>query len=187
MANIKYYVQLSASLLLLGAISFATQAQAEDEDVTVRFSGTIASTCSFGPPTDGVLAKSGTLAAIEGSAGVDGLSTGNAGQVSVECSNGGQLIVATVEDFQQPGAFQPKIVQAIVQRGNNTASSDFTSMNTGGPFGSRVWRDRSSTAPLQLPTGLSELNVAMIAGDDVDGTLPSGDYDYRVTLTVTPN
>jgi hypothetical protein len=183
MLNIKYCTKLSASLLLLSSIVFAAQAQAQSIDVP--FNGTITNTCTFGVVTDGQLAQAGSLAAIEGSTGVDTLGTGNAAQVSVDCPNGANLTVAAPVAVSVPPTFNPSVIQSIVQRGSNTASTDFTSANVNGPFDSNVWD--KSTAPLVLPAGNSDLNVAMIAGENAVGTIPSGFYSYTVTLTVAPN
>lgn len=182
MLNFKSLLKVSAGLILVSTIGVSTKAQAQSADVP--FGGTIPSNCVFGTPTPGILVKTGTFAAIEGSTGVSGVNFGTAGKVSVNCSTGATLTVAAPTAVVVPATFVPAKTQSVVQRGTNTALTDFASANTGGPF----WP--ASAFPAQgitLPAGNSDLNVAMVAGDVVSGSIPSGSYSYYVRVTVAPN
>lgn len=183
MLNSKSLLKVSAGLILVSTIGFSAKAQAQSVDVP--FNGVAPSSCAFTVPTAGTLAKAGTLAIMEGSIGVTGLGAGNAGKVSVNCNSGGNLTVAVPAVVTVPASFAPVVVQSIVQRGTNTGATDFTSANTGGPYDTGAWT--KSTAPLTLPVGNSDLNVAMIAGARSDGNVPSGSYSYNVVLTVVSN
>ena len=181
MLNSKSLIKISAGLILVSTIGFSSKAQAQT--ATVPFGATVTNTCAFINPAPGVLAKSGTSAAMEGSGGLSGFTFGNAGRISVDCNGGGSLTVALPAVAAVPGTFAPAVLQSTVQRG---ISTDFTSINSGGPFAPGAWTGKSA-APLAIPVGVSDLKVAMVAGTFADGFVPSGNYSYNVTLTVTPN
>jgi hypothetical protein len=181
MLNAKSLLKLSAGLLVLGSIGIASKAQAQTADVP--FNGTIPNVCSFGTPVSGTLSQSGTFAAIEGSTGITGLSSGTAGSVSVTCSsNAGTLSIAAPVTVAAPATFAPATVQSIVQLG---ATANMTSAKTGPSFNNTVWN--GATTPIALPAGISDLKVGMVAGVNTAGTLPGGTYSYTVKLTVAAN
>jgi hypothetical protein len=169
--------------MLLGSIAFAAKAQAAPVTTDVPFNGAITGTCTFGTPTAGVLAQTGTFQAVEGSGGMSGgFATGTAGSVTVNCSGGGSLTTAVPAQVSVPAGFTPAVQQSVVELvGSNT----FTSANSGGSFDTGTWA--KPTTPITLPTGTSNLNVAMVAGTRTNGNPLSGNYSYKVTLTATPN
>ncbi len=181
MLSLKSCLTYSASLLLLSAVA-GPKVQAQSVDVP--FNGTAPTACTFGAITNGVLAKYGTQSAIAGAAGVTGLASGTAGRVSVTCTAPGSLTVASPTTVSEPATFSPAVRQSIVQRGTNLNPADFTSANVGGNFDPTI---PVPTAAMALPVGNSVLNVAMIAGTNVAGTIPSGSYSYTVRLTIAPN
>ena len=77
MLNSKSLIKISAGLILVSTIGFSGKAHAQS--VAVPFSGNVTNTCLFTTPTAGVLAKSGTSAAMEGSGGLTGFNVGTAG------------------------------------------------------------------------------------------------------------
>ena len=183
MLNSKSLLKVSAGLILVSTIGFSAKAQAQSVDVP--FNGDALNSCAFTVPTAGTLAKTDAFASMEGSTGVTGFGIGTAGKVSVNCSSGGNLTVAVPANIAMPVGFAPAVVQSVVQRGINTAATDFTSANAGGSYDQGAWT--KATTPLVLPTGNSDLNVAMIAGVRSTGSVPSGNYKYNVMLTVVSN
>lgn len=186
MLNSKSLIKISAGLILVSTIGFSGKAHAQT--AIVNSSGTASNSCTLTASTAGILVKSGTLAAMEGSAGVSGFTVGNAGTATVNCTNGGSLTVAAPAPVGAvPMGFTPAVLQSVVQRGSGTSTNpaDFTSANTGGPFDTNAWT--KPTTPLAIPLGVSALNVAMVAGAPTAGPVPSGNYSYDVTLTVVSN
>ena len=183
MLNSKSLIKISAGLILVSTIGFSGKAHAQS--VPVPFSGNATNSCTLTASAPGTLVKSGTLAAMEGSAGVSGFNVGTAGTASVDCTNGGSLTVAVPVASAVPAGFAPAVLQSVVQRGTSTTAADFTSADTGGPFDTNAWT--KPTASLAIPVGVSALNVAMVAGTQANGPLPSGSYSYTVTLTVVSN
>jgi hypothetical protein len=172
MSNAKRYLRLTAGFFLLSAIDLTSKAQA--------------GTCSFDVPISGSLAKSTSGDSVEGSVGLTGFNVGTAGKVTITCSNGGLLTVSAPNPISTPPSFTESRAQALVQRGNNTTPTDFTTTLRGAvtPYPA-PWN--KSTAPLGIPAGASTLNVGMIAGTTPGGTINSGFYNYGVQLSVTPN
>ena len=184
MLNSKSLIKISAGLILVSTIGFSGKAHAQ---TTVPLSGAVSNTCTFGTPTAGTLVQSTTSAAMEGSSGVNGLNVGTAGKVTVTCNGGGSVTVAVpVFNGTVPTGFAQTVVQSMVQRGTTTAATDFTSIANGGTFFPGAWTGKA-TAPLAIPVGTSDLNVAMVAGKLDAGPLRSGNYAYNVTLTVVAN
>ena len=183
MLNSKSLIKVSAGLILVSTIGFSGKAQAQS--VAVPFGGSASSTCEFTASTAGILVRSATSAAMEGSSGVSGLSAGNAGTATVNCTNGGSLTVAVPVPISVPVGYVPAVLQSIVQRGTNIGSADFTSANTGGPFDTNAWN--KPTAALAIPVGVSALNIAMVAGTQANGPVPSGNYKYDVVLSIVSN
>ena len=183
MLNSKSLIKISAGLILVSTIGFSGKAHAQT--ATVNSSGTASNSCTLTASTAGILVKSGTLAAMEGSTGVSGLNVGNAGTASVNCTNGGSLTVAAPVAVSVPAGFTQTVLQSVVQIGGNTTPDDFTSANTGGPFKTGTWAKK--TTALAIPAGPLALNVAMVAGAPTAGAVPSCIFSYDVTLTVVSN
>ena len=186
MLNSKSLIKISAGLILVSTIGFSGKAHAQSADVTL--SGNATNSCTLTSSASGALVKSGALAAMEGSTGVSGFGVGNAGTATVNCTNGGNLTVAApVAVSAVPMGFAPAVLQSVVQRGSGTSTNpaDFTSANTGGQFDTNAWN--KPTTALSIPAGVSALNVAMVAGTPTAGPIPSGNYSYKVVLTVVTN
>lgn len=174
---------ISAPLVFL-SITLGVANKAQAQSIDVPFSGTLPSACTFGTITDGVLVKDPARASIAGSAGITGLSVGTAGKVTVTCASAATLTVGVPTPVSVPGTFAPAIRQSIVQRGTSLTPGNLTSANVGGNFDPTI---PIPTTPITLPIGASNLNVAMVAGVNAPGSIPSGSYSYTVTLTVVGN
>jgi hypothetical protein len=172
MSNAKHCLRLTAGFFLLSAIALTPKAQA--------------GTCSFDVPVSGSLAKSTSGDSVEGSTGLTGFNIGTAGKVTITCSDGGLLTISAPNPISTPPNFSESRAQALVQRGSNTAPTDFTTTLRGAvtPYPA-PWN--KSTAPMAIPIGVSTLNVAMTAGTTPGGTINSGFYSYGVQLSVIPN
>jgi hypothetical protein len=164
--------------LILSTIVLPSKVQAQSIDIL--FSGTVNNSCSFSTPTPGKLTQSTNYAAIESS----GISQGKGVQVSVNCGAGGKLTVETPSAVQVPANFNASTLQSIVKRGNGSTSEDIASASSGGTFSAI---SNSATPTMILPAGTSDLNVGMIAGQNIPGTIPNGDYRYTVKVTIAPN
>jgi hypothetical protein len=172
MSNPNRYLRLIAGVFLFSAIAFTPAAQA--------------GTCSFGVPLGGSLAKSASGDSVEGSAGLTGFNIGTAGKVTITCSNGGILTTSAPNLVSIPPNFNEARAQALVQRGNSTAPTDFTTTRRGVVTPYPAPWDKSA-APMSIPPGTSTLNIAITAGTIPGGTITSGFYSYGVQLSVIPN
>lgn len=191
---------LTAGFAILGAVAFAPNAHAQTADAdaqpqtateseTVPFSGTVGSTCTFTNTQRGILEASGTNSSgasptyVTANVGVFSQGNGTAGQTTVNCSGGGSLTVAQPNPINVPSGFNPSVTQAIVAVTTDTAP--YTS-SPGSRFDPGSWSQVQ--AALTIPTGQDvPLQVGMIAGEKFGSVIPSGMYEYEVTLTATPN
>ena len=180
MSKIKSLMLRTAGFAIVGSLAIAGQAQAQTVDV--NFAGNVASTCTFGAPTAGVLeqAFSGAdpVMAVEGVKagipfGVNG--GGTAGSVTLNCSNGGSLSAAAPVGTA-PNGFTPATLQSVVYAND---------AYTGNAIGTKIWSSVDNT-PITLPSGVQTINVGMIVGSTTPGVAPTGTYNYKVTLTATP-
>lgn len=177
---------LTAGFAILGAVAFApnVQAQTATASETVPFSGTVGSACTFTNTQPGTLEAPGdTPTFIAGNVGVFSEGNGTAGQTTVNCSGGGSLTVAQPNPINVPPGFNPAVMQAIVA--TETDVSPYLS-SPGARFDGGSWSQVTPT--LTIPTGEDlALQVAMVAGERNGPVIPSGMYEYEVTLTATPN
>ncbi len=184
---------LTAGFAILGAVAFAPNVQAQTADAqpqtataseTVPFSGTVGSACTFTNTQPGTLEAPGaTPTFIAGNVGVFSEGNGTAGQTTVNCSGGGSLTVAQPNPINVPPGFNPAVTQAIIAVTTDTAP--YTS-SPGPRFDGGSWSQVQ--ASLTIPTGQDlPLQVGMIAGERNGSVIPSGIYEYEVTLTATPN
>jgi hypothetical protein len=173
MSNVKSLIRISAGLLVLGSIGFAGQAQAQSVDMP--FDGNVPGSCTFGTVTPGVLVRSSLGAVMAAGGGVFGPTptNGTAARVTVTCTGGSALTVA-VPTGAGPAGFVPNTVQAIVQKANGP---EIASARLGPAFD-----------PI---TGATQLNVSLAvgAGAGVPNSppIPTGNYSYKVNLSITGN
>ena len=175
---------LVSGLAVLSAVAFASQAGAQPVQQDVDFNGNITATCTFTNTQNGTLAATAANNPwLEASSGTTIGSTGTGGETTVNCTSGGALSVAAPVKITGPAAFVDTIKQAVVY---DPIPGTFTS--AGGPFDSGGWA--KSTTALPIPANANRVfKVGMITGVNTPGTgaVPSGTYQYRVTLTATPN
>jgi hypothetical protein len=170
---------LGCGLAIVSLLATATPAPAQTAEVP--FSGTFGGACSFGSPTSGSLTQSGTLAAIEGTTGIPGFAFGSTGAVGLNCTSGGSLTTSVPVQVTAPSGFSPSVRQSLARL---VGSGIETSASSGVAFNS-AWN--RPIAALPIPTGTHVVNVGMIAGQDVNGNVPVGNYSYSVTLSMTVN
>jgi hypothetical protein len=190
---IKSFSKISAGLLVLGAISLASQAHAQTVDMP--FDGNIPGSCTFGTITPGVLAKSANgFAVMAGGGGVLPIApvTGTAARVTVTCS-GNSAVTIAVPTGSGPAGFAPNTVQGIVQKGTGLNVTDMASARSGPAFdgGAGPWGITNASVP--LIAGPTQLNVSLAVGTgtNLPPTPPSfvtpGNYSYTVNLSITGN
>ena len=180
---------LTAGLAILGAVAFAPNAQAQVQaqngtaSETIPFSGTVGSACTFTGTQPGTLEAPGSSTFVSGNVGVFSAGNGTAGQTTVNCTNGGSLTVARPNPITVPPGFNPAVTQAIVA----TETDKAPYLSSPGPrFDGGSWSQVIPT--LAIPNGEDvALQVAMIAGENNGPVIPSGNYEYEVVLTATPN
>ena len=171
---------LTAGFAVLGAVAFAPDASAQTTE-TVPFSGEFGSVCTFGDVQPGILAQEQSDRAwVQASSDLPGISeVGQSGQTTVNCTGEASLSVSTPVETSVPPTFSGQPTYAVVYDGTNTTAAG-TPINPG-------W-DRP-TAALTIPANTDvNLGVSMTAGEENIGPgVPSGTYEYEVTLTATPN
>jgi hypothetical protein len=184
MFSIKNALKVSG-LVLAGAIAFAPGKAHAQVTQDIPFTGGFGGTCTFGALTGGNLVRTGTLNALEGSAGLTGFGTGAAGRTTLTCTAGGTLTTAVPTVVAVPAGFTGTMRQSVVQLGTTT---NFTSASSGANFDTGAWA--KPTTPLIIPGGTAQtLNVGMVAGTPGStGVAPAtGAYSYTVRLTATSN
>ncbi|MEO1432297.1 MAG: hypothetical protein AAFV71_25170 [Cyanobacteria bacterium J06633_8] len=183
---------LTAGLAILGTVAFAPNAQAQTANPpsqngsaseTVPFSGTVGSACTFSETQPGILEAPGSSTFVSGNVGVFSGGNGTAGQTTVNCTNGGSLTVAQPNPINVPPGFNPAVTQAIVA----TETDKAPYLSSPGPrFDGGSWSQVIPTLDI-APGADLPLQVAMIAGERGGPVIPSGNYEYEVVLTATPN
>ncbi len=187
MSNVKSLLRISAGLLVLGSIGVAGQAQAQTVDMP--FDGNVPGACTFGLPTPGVLTKFSPVALM--AAGDGALpptpQNGIAARVTVNCTGGSALTVA-VPTGSGPAGYLPNTVQAVVQKANGP---EIASAKSGPVFDTIAPWNLPITNTMPLLTGPTQLNVSLAIGSG--GPLgnaplvPTGNYSYKVNLSITGN
>jgi hypothetical protein len=187
MSNVKSLIRISAGLLVLGSIGFAGQAQAQSVDMP--FDGNVPGSCTFGTVTPGVLVRSSLGAVMAAGGGVFGPTptNGTAARVTVTCTGGSALTVA-VPTGAGPAGFVPNTVQAIVQKANGP---EIASARLGPAFDPIAPWNLPNPTTMPLLTGATQLNVSLAvgAGAGVPNSppIPTGNYSYKVNLSITGN
>ncbi len=171
-----------SGLAVLSAVAFAPKAGAQTVDI--NFSGTVTGTCAFSGTTAGALGQNSPNSWVEGAGGIPGMSTAfSAATTTVNCTSGGTVSVSAPVKVAAPAAFVDTVKQALVY---DATANAYTS--AGGPFDSVLWNQ--TTAPLAIPANTNRtLRVGVVAGvrNFGVGAPPAGTYNYKVTLTATPN
>ncbi len=184
-------LKFSAGLLALSALVWASPAQSQT--VNIPMNGNVPGSCTFGAVSGGTLAKVSGPAPImmASGGGISGgiFSAGTAGRVTVTCQNSSALTISPPTG-SGPIGFAPSVVQAVVQKGTSLSSTDLAGANIGGTFEPvGPWATTNPTLPLQ--SGPTVLNVSMVAGVTPSSPpappLPTGNYTYNITLTITGN
>ncbi|MGF2037716.1 MAG: hypothetical protein RMZ43_020745 [Nostoc sp. CmiVER01] len=172
---------LVISIAVLSAVAFAPKAGAVPATQDVTFNGTVVGVCTFTGTTAGALVNQNNNAWVEASTGSTIGNIGTAAQTTVNCTSGGQLAVSAPVKVAAPANFTDTIKQAVVYDGTNFSSSTGTAFDTAG------WA--KPTTALTIPANTNRtLNVAAIIGvNNVSSGVPVGTYNYKVTLTATPN
>jgi hypothetical protein len=179
---------LTAGLAVLCTVAFAAKvsAQAAPATETLEFTGTVGSVCSF-PSSDSV----GTLEAapdnksLEASNGIPGTSNlGSPVEITVRCSSGGTVTVATPEQTNGPSWSGGSFAFAY----SSTLSPDITT-SSGIPGNvPSSFSLSENTTPLTIPSNDEvTLNVGMLAVNGEDAPLPDGNYTFNVTVTASPD
>ncbi len=173
---------LVSGLAALSAVAGSPKAQAIPVTQDVLFNGTFPSVCTFTGTTDGnLLQTAATNEWIEASNGTTIGTVGIAGTTTLNCSAGGQLTVAAPVAVTIPSGFTPTVLQSVVYNQNNNE------ITSAGPAFNATWTQ--PTTALNIPINTDQtLQVGMIAGTNANvNGVPNGTYQYRVTLTATPN
>jgi hypothetical protein len=168
-ANLMIHRFLLASAL--GLISYtALTPKTFAQSVNVPFSGTVPGSCAFNTPTPGVLAVDDVVKPtmlIGGTAPGGTIAKGNPGFVQVVCNTNANV---TINQPVQTSGFKFNIKNNFASASLTGATGDFIST--------------SGTSTLPIKQGTTSFTVRMQTESDT--LIPPGNYDYYVTLTITP-
>ncbi|MDJ1171096.1 hypothetical protein PMG71_16830 [Roseofilum sp. BLCC_M154] len=173
------HLALASALAVLSAVALSPKAQAQNS-TTVNFNGTVSSTCTFSNVQNGTLVQpSPTAEYLMAESFLN--NTGTSGSLEVNCTASSSLSISAPVKIQAPAGFNPDIVQAVLLHPILIATT-----NGNGQF--------SNSFPWNFPTSpIPSLNnspyeVSMVVGKNANTNgLPSGTYEYQVTVTATPN
>jgi hypothetical protein len=174
-------IALVSGLAVLSAVAFAPKAGAVPTNQDVNFDATITGVCTFTGTTPGTLVQDSPINSwLEASNGTLIGTIGTTGETTVKCTSGGQLSVAAPVKVSAPPSFTSSVNHAVVYDSTAGAyTSAGTALNPG-------WV--KSTTALTIPLNTDRiLKVGMLTGENLQNGLPSGYYNYTVTLTATPN
>jgi hypothetical protein len=174
----KHRLALAGALTILGAVALAPKAQAQDT-VTIPFNGTVNSSCTFSGIQTGTLTQPSATA--EYLMAHTGSNVGNSGSVTVNCPSGSALVgVSAPVKITAPNSFSPTTVQAVLTDGTNS-----TTAFTGNRFNTSLpWN--ANTGDITVNSASANLSVGMVVGREASTNgLPSGTYQYQVTVTAT--
>ena len=171
-----------SGLAVLSAVAFAPKAGAQTVDID--FSGTVTGNCAFTGTTAGAIGQQNNNPWVEGAGGLPGMdATYSAATTTVNCISGGTVSVSEPVQVAAPAGFVDTVKQALVY---DATANAYTS--AGGPFDGGGWN--KPTTPLTIPANTNrDLKVGLVIGENNlgAGAPPAGTYNYRVTLTATPN
>jgi len=173
------HLALASALAVLSAVTFAPKAHAQNS-TTVNFNGTVSSTCTFSNVQNGTLVQpSATAEYLMAESTFNNV--GTSGSVTVNCTAPSSLSISAPVKIQAPAGFNPDIVQAALF----DLVGVFTTNGNGQFSSSLPWN--APTAPIPALNNLP-YNVGMVVGKNANTNgLPSGTYEYQVTVTATPN
>ncbi|MBR8838202.1 MAG: hypothetical protein DSM106950_30415 [Stigonema ocellatum SAG 48.90 = DSM 106950] len=162
---------LTAALILVGSAVVGESAFAQSVDI--NFTGTVQGRCSFNTPTGGTLAADGGSGPVS-TYMISSLAPGGApGQVTVTCNQPANLLVSNpIQTGGPSGGMSGARVDSPA--GQTSSGSSIGSLSGG------------SSGPLFLPPGATPLAVQMGVQSGPNGPLQPGNYNYKVTLTITP-
>jgi hypothetical protein len=187
MSNVKSLIRISAGLLVLGSIGVAAQAQAQTVDMP--FDGNVPGSCTFGTVTPGVLTRFSPLAVMAAGGGIfpPTPQNGTAARVTVNCTGNSALTIA-VPTGTAPAGYVPTTVQGIVQKAN---SPEMASAKLGPAFEPIAPWGQPMTTTMPLVAGPTQLNVSLAIGAPANTAnpvpVPTGNYSYKVNLSITGN
>jgi hypothetical protein len=159
---------LTSALALVGGAVVVPKALAQS--VNVPFNGTVPGACTFNTPTPGVLAVNDTFkpTMLLGGTSLGGtIAKGSSGFVQVVCNTAANV---TINEPVQTSGFKFNIKR-------NFASAVLTGAN-----GDVINTTGTSTLPIKA--GITNFQVRMET--ESDSVIPPGEYQFYVTLTITP-
>ncbi|HEY9633703.1 MAG TPA: hypothetical protein V6D14_09875 [Coleofasciculaceae cyanobacterium] len=159
---------LASTLGLVANTVLAKNAVAQSVDVP--FNGTVPGACNFNTPTPGALAVNDTFkpTMLLGGTSLGGtIAKGRSGFVQVVCNTPANV---TINEPVQTRGFQFNIKR-------NFASAVLTGAN-----GDVINTTGTSTLPIKA--GITNFQVRMET--ESDQVIPPGNYEFYVTLTITP-
>ncbi|NHC35924.1 hypothetical protein [Scytonema millei] len=176
---------LAGSLAVLSTASLMPVANAAPTTQDIPFNGTVAGSCVFSGTVGGTLGQvMPKYGWVEASGGIPGMAANlPAGQTMINCNSPAQLSTSVPVAVSVPASFNPQKLQSLVYDGINYT----TAYSGGSTFDSGAWN--KPTTPIAIPMGVDvPLQVGMVAGTrSFTSDVPSGTYEYTVTLTATPN
>jgi hypothetical protein len=188
MSNVKSLIRISAGLLVLGSIGVAAQAQAQTVDMP--FDGNVPGACTFGTVTPGVLTRFSPVGILAAGGGIMAPTplSGTAARVTVTCTGNSALTVA-VPTGTVPAGYVPTTVQGIVQKTTN--GPEMASAKSGPFFDTVAPWNLPMTPTMPLGAGPTQLNVSLAVGAGAgvpnQPLIPTGNYSYKVNLSITGN
>lgn len=154
---------LFSSFGLVAAATFSPNVFAQSVDVL--FSGTVPGACTFNTPTPGVVTPNNTFNPTALLGGTSG--KGRSGFVQVNCNTAASITIS--EPIQTAGfRFSPK--------------SNYSNATLSGANGDFIETTGTSTLPIKA--GITNFQVRMFSESTT--VLPPGNYEFKVTLTITP-
>jgi hypothetical protein len=174
------HLALASALAVLSAVALSPKAQAQNS-TTVNFNGTVSSTCTFSNVQNGTLVQpSATAEYLMAESALNNV--GTSGSVTVNCTAPSSLSISAPVKIQAPAGFNPDIVQAVLFFDLFLGATT----NGNGQFSNGLpWN--APTSPIPAINNVP-YNVGMVVGKNANTNgLPSGTYEYQVTVTATPN
>ena len=164
------------ALALASAVALAPDAIANTATATVSFSGTVASSCTFGNPTNGTLGS--PKLSSSNIIGYGYSDTGYAsGSVTLTCNTSSSLSVSDpTNNGSSAGASTPAVPTVLVKFPNGDVCYNSVYLGRGG---------NNSPNCSSIAAGTNTLSVDMILY--FESPLTAGTYNYSTTLTATYN
>ncbi|MFB8788987.1 MAG: hypothetical protein U7123_09105 [Potamolinea sp.] len=135
------------------------------QSVDVPFNGTVPGACTFNNPTPGVVTPNNTFNPTALLGGTS--SKGRSGFVQVNCNTSANV---TISEPIQTGGFKFSPKSSYSNATLTGANLDFL--------------ETTGTSTLPLKAGITNFQVRMFSESTT--VLPPGNYEFKVTLTITP-